>query len=109
MPLAVAAVIAPAQAASASVYCVTQPSAPPGCSGTTESSLANALSAADSDTTGSDQIVLPVGEQTDIFPYVYSGTVPLEIDGQPSGTTVVTISSELNSGAVFSTGTRSRA
>ncbi len=84
---------ADAQAASGIVYCVTSPAAPPGCTGTNETSFADALTAADADTSGVDQIVLPTGTQTGPSTgYQYTGKVPLEISGQGNGS-VITLSS----------------
>jgi PKD repeat protein len=73
-----------AQAASATVYCVTTPAAPPSCAGTNEGTLGDALTAANADTGGSDQIVLPAGTQTGPSPagYVYTGSASLSITGQ---------------------------
>jgi virginiamycin B lyase len=81
-----------AGAASATTYCVTTPSPPPSCTGTPESSLFLALLAADGDTTGTDTIVLPAGTQTGLpSGYRYTGSVPLEIDGQGPSSTLLTL------------------
>lgn len=99
--LAVLVLALSAQAASATVYCVTTPAAPPGCTGTNEASLGDALTAADGDASGSDQIVLPVGTQTGPpTGYLYKGGAALTLSGQGLGS-VLTLSS--GSGApVFS-------
>jgi hypothetical protein len=78
-----------ASAASATTYCVTTPSAPPGCTGTNKSTLSAALTAADADTSGPDQIVLPSGTQTGpATGYQYTGKVSLQISGQGSASEI---------------------
>jgi PKD repeat protein len=82
-----------AQAASATVYCVTTPAAPPGCTGTTEATFGDALTASAADTVGSDSIVLPAGTQSGPPGpgFHYTGSVPLNIQGQGSAS-VLTLS-----------------
>jgi PKD repeat protein len=90
--LAVLVLAVGAQAASATVYCVITPAAPPSCTGTNESTLGDALTAASADTGGSDQIVLPAGTQTGPSPagYVYNGSAALTVTGQ-GASSVITV------------------
>jgi hypothetical protein len=85
----IAIVAASAPAASATVYCVTTPTPAAGCTGTAESSLADALQAASGDTAGADEIVLPSGTQTGpASGFRYSGQVPLVLSGQGTGSVI---------------------
>jgi hypothetical protein len=61
-----------ATAASAATYCV---GSAPNCSGTAEPDLETALTKADSDTQGSDTIVLPAGTMSEVGGFSYFGHV----------------------------------
>ena len=76
-----------ATAASATTYCV---ASAPNCTGTAESTLEAALTAAGTDTTGSDTIVLPAATMSDASGFYYAGRVPLEIDGQGQSSSILT-------------------
>jgi PKD domain len=77
-----------ASSASAATYCV---GSAPSCSGTAETTLEAALTKADADTIGTDTIVLPAGTFTDPTGFIYTGHVSLEIDGQGSASTILTL------------------
>jgi hypothetical protein len=92
----------PVGAASAKVYCIEPVSAPPGCpaSGIPELTLTDAFLDAKNDTLGSDQIVLAAQTEAD-GPYVWSGSVPLEIDGQGQSSSIITAGSALSGSQVL--------
>jgi hypothetical protein len=77
-----------ASSASAATYCV---GSAPNCTGTAEATLEAALTKAGTDTIGSDTIVLPAGTLSDPTGFTYTGHVSLEIDGQGSASTILTL------------------
>jgi hypothetical protein len=89
-----------APAASATTYCV---GSAPSCTGTSEPDLTTALAAANGDTTGVDTIILPTGTQTSPGGFIYSGTRPLIIDGQGTGS-ILTIGTGSATQPVFTDG-----
>jgi hypothetical protein len=102
--LTAAALLAPAAGALAATktYCVTTPAAPPGCSGTSEASLSDALTAANADTGSADLIVLPAGTQTSATTFTHHG-LALEIDGQGTST-VITLNGPISGAVVDDSG-----
>ena len=102
------ALAGPVGAATAKVYCIEPVSPPPGCpaSHVPEMTLTDAFIDAKNDTQGSDQIVLAAQTEAD-GPYVWSGSVPLEIDGQGQSASIITASSALSGSQVLlANGTR---
>lgn len=92
--------------AGAAVYCV---GGAPGCpaGAIAETSLSGALAAADVVASGTNQIILPAGPQTTpdtTNPFTYSGSVPLEIDGQGAqgaGATTLALDAGSSAAEVF--------
>src|SRR6185437_16701903 len=63
--------------------------------------LGTALEDATLDTQGSDRVVLPAGTLSDANGFNYDGHVPVEIDGQGVGSTVLTAPADVTSGSVM--------
>lgn len=78
----------------ATTYCV---GTAPNCTGTAEPDFQTALTKADADTQDTDTIVLPAGTLSYVNGFVYHGAVPLEVDGQGSDSTTLTLPTNANS------------